>query len=326
MDILMSKKEILRRLNSLRIRPFGLTQRKYGITVKYFSENEEIPSKRIDYDVNVELSLDYNRGTLTVHKENIYYNQHQPDRINEILGDSMSKVLYPLQTIINEKGLTTSEILNHKEMMSRWELEKKKIVQNHQSDSLYSFFAAADKKLSDKTGVERSLKYDWFWNLFFHPKFIDYGEFRTTETSLNLSVIPYRPPVKFSGTQLIHKIPTKYHSFVIEFNSNEMAAHPYFIPRHYTHQSCFMSLKVIFDMDVYHHFPMHVQAYFEVYTKDWAGNKIFIKRINYTQFQENTGEYKDRKLDRDSPFITGGMVVSEPNPWGFYKNRYENDW
>jgi len=139
----------------------------------------------------VELSLEYNRGTLTVHKENIYYNQHQPDRINEILGESISKALYPLQTVINEKGLTTSEILNHKEMMSRWEMEKQKIVQNHQSDSLYSFFAAADKKLSDKTGVERSLKYDWFWNLFFHPKFIDYGEFRTTETSLNLSVIPF---------------------------------------------------------------------------------------------------------------------------------------
>lgn len=64
---------------------------------------------------------------------------------------------------------------------------------------------------------------------------------------------------------------------------------------------------------------MHIQAYFEVYSKDWAGNKIFIKRINYTQFQENTEEYKDQELDKTSPFITGGVVVSEPNKWGFIK-------
>lgn len=326
MDILMSKKEILRRLNTLRIKPSGLKERKYGISVKYFSGNEQIPSKRIDYDVNVNLSLEYNKGTLTIHKENIYYNQHQPDSINEILGDSISKALYPLQISINEKGLTTNEILNHKEIISRWEFEKQKILQNHQSDSLYDFFVTADQRFSDKTGLQRSLKNDWFWNLFFHSKFINYGDTRNTETSFHLSVVPYRPPLKFTGIQLIHKIPTKYHSFIIEFNSVEMAAHHYFTQKKHTGQEYFMSLKVIYDMDIYHHFPMHIQAYFEVYSKDWAGNKIFIKRINYTQFQENTEEYKDQELDKTSPFITGGVVVSEPNKWGFYKNTYENDW
>lgn len=322
----MSKKEILRRLNTIRIKPSGLSQRKYGVSVKYFSGDEQIPSKRIDYDITTNLNLEDYKGILTINKENIFYNQHLPDNINEILGDSLSKTLFPLQTYINEKGLSTNEIINHKEIISRWGKEKEKILQKHRSNSLDDFFLAADKKLANKVALERSLKYDWFWNLFFHPKFINYGDTRKTETTLNLSVIPYQSPLQFSGIQSINKIPTAYHSFIIEFNSFEIPAHPYFIPKNRLNKNYFMSLKVIFDIDVYNHFPMHIQAYFEVYFKDFNGNKTFVKRINYTQFQENAEEYIGKKLSKDSPFITGGLVISEPNKWGFYKNEYENDW
>ncbi len=325
MDIVMSKKEILRRLNSLRIKPAGLSPRKYGVSVKYFSGDEQVPSKRIDYDITAELNIEDYKGILKINKENIYYNQQQPDSINEVLGDALSKAIYPIRTSINEKGLCRDEILNHDEILTRWEHQKQKIRTKHRSDSLNDFFLTADKKISEKISLERSLKNDWFWNLFFHPRFINYGDSRKTETSLYLSVIPYTPPLKFSGIQSINKIPTRYHSFVLEFSSNELIAPSYFIPKNAV-ETCFMSLKVIFDMDLYHHFPMHIQAYFEVYSKNWAGEKNLIKKIEYTLFQENAEEYKYKTMDRDSPFITGGLVVTEPNKWGFYKNRFENDW
>ncbi|MEY8758276.1 hypothetical protein [Chryseobacterium tongliaoense] len=327
MGILMSKNEILRRLNTLRIKPSGLKQRKYGISVKYFSGEEQIPSKRIDYEVTTNLNLEYNKGILEINKENIFYDQHQPDHISEILANSISKSIYPLQTYINEKGISTNEILNHEEIKTRWAEEKLKISDKYESEALHDFFLAADDKLENKSGIEKSLQNDWFWNLFFHPRFIDYGETRTTETALFLPVIPYQPPVRFSGIQTINKIPTDYHSFVIGFESSERPADPYFIPKKWLDRtSCFMSLKVIFDLDLYYHFPMHIRAYFEVYSKDRQGNKVFIKKINYTQYQQETEKYKGMELDKNSPFITGGLVVSEPNPWGFYKNKYENDW
>jgi len=326
MDILMSKKEILRRLNSLRIQPDGLSQRKYGVSVKYFSGNEPIPDKRIDYEIAVDLELEHHRGILTIHKDHIFYNQHEPDGVNEILGNAISRAFYPIQTHLNEKGLTTNEILNHEDIKQRWEKEKARILEKYSSGPLNDFLLAADKKISNRSGLEQSLQFDWFWNLFFHPKFINYGEARKTETVLFLPVIPYQVPLRFQGIQTINKIPTDYHSFIIEFESREEPAHPYFIPKNAVHSNCFMTLKVIFDLDVYHHFPMHIRADFEVFSKDLTGNRNLIKKIKYTQFQQNTDGFRFMKLSPGSPFITGGLVVSEPNKWGFYKNKYENDW
>lgn len=326
MDILMSKKEILRRLNTLRIKPSGLKQRKYGISVKYFSSNEQTPSKRIDYELTTDLNIDDYKGILTINKENIFYNQHEPEGISEILNNSISNALYPIQTYLNEKGLSTNEIFNIEKIKERWKNEKSKLSENYSSEALDAFFKTVDQKFEDIPGLEKSLQNDWFWNLFFHPKFINYGDTRKKATALFLSIIPYQPAVRFPGIQTINKIPTDYHSFTIDFKSDELPADPYFIKSISRHTQYFMSLNVIFDLDLYHHFPMHIRAYFEVYSKDLNGNKIFIKKINYTQYQQNTEEFKDEKLDKNSPFITGGLVVSEPNKWGFYKNEYENDW
>jgi hypothetical protein len=326
MDILMSKREILRRLNSITIKPSGLKQRKYGISVKYFSNNEQNPYKRIDYELTTDLIIDGHEGVLTIDKKDIHYNQHKADNINEILGSSISKAFYPVKTHLNEKGLCTNEILNHEEIKERWKKEKSIILEKYNSEYLDNFFHEADKNFSNKYHLENSLQFDWFWNLFFHPKFINYGDTRQKETALFLSVVPYQFPVKFSGIQTIHKIPTDFHSFTIDFQSKEQKAHPYFISKKHKASNSFMTLKVVFELDLYHHFPMHIRADFEVFSKDQFGNKISIKKIKYTQFQQNTEDFKQMKLSNTSPFITGGLIVSEPNKWGFYKNKYENDW
>lgn len=322
----MPKKEILRRLNTLRIKPSGLQERKYGVSVKYFAGNEQTPSKRIDYEVTTDLIIDDYKGTLTIDKKNIHYNQHDPELTSEIFGSALSEALYPVQIYLNEKGLTTHEIINTEEIRERWKEEKERLSDKYSSDALETFFETVDKKLNDRSEIEKSLHHDWFWNLFFHPKFVDYGETRKTSCALFLSVIPYQPTLRFPGIQTIQKIPTDYHSFIIEFQSEELPADPYFISKHPGKTGAFMSLKVIFDLDLYNHFPMHTRAYFEVYTKDINGNKLIIKKIHYTQYQQNTEEFNNKELDKSSPFITGGLVVSEQKTWGFYKNEYENDW
>lgn len=327
MDVILSKKEILRRLNTLRINPLGLPSRKYGVSIKYFSNDEETPDKRVDYEITTELNLEYGKGFLTIDKKNIYFNQHQADNISELLAESISKSLYPVQTQINEKGTGTNEITNFDEIKTRWFHEKLKLSEKYSGHPLEKFLSAVDHKMENKKEIENGLHYDWFWNLFFHPKFIDYGDTRKTSTALFLAVIPYQNPLRFPGIQTIQKIPTDYHSFIIEFKSEEIPADLYFIPANAFNQDAYwMSLKVTFDLDVYHHFPMHTRAYFEVFTRDYSGEKKLIKRISYNQFQLHNGEYSDKKLSKDSPFITGGLVVSEPNKWGFYKNIYENDW
>ncbi|WP_284463853.1 hypothetical protein [Chryseobacterium sp.] len=327
-EIRLSKKEILGRLNSIKIKPSGLQQRRYGVSVKYFSGNEGSPSKRIDYTVTAHLNIEYGKGALSLNKENIFYNHHEADQISEIISSALSATVYPVEIDLNEKGTGTGEITNYSKIVERWNVQKSKLSEKYSSDDLTEFFTNFEKKLQNKTFIEQSLRYDWYWNLFFHPKFIHYGDTRSVARDLYLAVIPYQEPLKFSGIQTINKFPTDYHSFVIEFESLEILAPDYFYPKDHTREHpLFMTLKVIFDHDLYHHFPMHTRAYFEVFSKDRKGVKNFIKKIQYTQYQIGVDEYKNKVLDESSPFITGGLVKVPPNKWGFDNfERIENDW
>ena len=63
-ELRLTKKEIQNRLNTLKINPNGLQTRKYGVTTKYFSGNEESPDKRIAYEATVKLNINNRIGEL----------------------------------------------------------------------------------------------------------------------------------------------------------------------------------------------------------------------------------------------------------------------
>lgn len=327
-EIRLSKKEIQNRLNTLRIKPKGLELRKYGVTTKYFIKDETQWNKRVDYEATVSMNINNGIGEIEIHKENIFYNQHEPDWVNEILANAITKSLYPIRTHISEKGISSNEIINHSEIIKRWHSEKNTIYAKYASNDLDDFFEVTENTFTDKIKLERNLQHDWFWNLFFHPKFINYGDKRTAETDLYLAVIPYHSPVAFSGIQKIDKIPTDYHSFQITFQSHEKEAPMYFHPKNWKEEdNVFISLQVSFDCDLYHHFPMHTIANLEVYSKNWKGEKESISRTLFTMYQQNTKEYENKFLSADSPFITGGLVKLPPNKWGFDNfEKLENDW
>lgn len=327
-EIQLSKKELQYRLNSLRVKTQGLKPRKYGVSIKYFKDNLLLPDKRVDYIATAQLIVNSGIGEIEIHKENIFYNQHEPDLINEILATGITKSLYPIKTHINEKGISSNEIINHPEIIERWHSEKNTIYAKYASGDLDDFFELTENTFTNKVKLESSLQYDWFWNLFFHPKFINYGDKRTVETDLYLAVIPYQSPVLFSGIQKIEKIPTDYHSFQIRFQSNETRAPKYFYPKNSNSENkVFISLDVSFDFDLYYHFPMHTIANLQVYSKNFKGEKEIISRTQFTMFQQDTRIFEGMQLSNDSPFITGGLVKLPPNKWGFDNfENLENNW
>lgn len=327
-EIRLSKKEIQNRLNTLRIKPEGLEPRKYGVTTKYFIKNETQWSRRVDYEAIVSMNVRNGMGEIEIRKENVFYNQHEPNLVNEILANAITKSLYPIKTHINEKGISSNEIINHSDIIQRWHSEKNIILQKYASRDLDDFFEVTEKTYTNKAKLERNLQYDWFWNLFFHPKFINYRDKRTVETDLYLAVIPYQSPVLFSGIQKIEKIPTAYHSFQITFQSHEKEAPRYFYPINWKDENkVLMSLNVSFDLDLYYHFPMHTIANLEVYSKNWKDEKEIISRIQFTMYQQDTSMFEGMQLSNDSPFITGGLVKLPPNKWGFDNfENLENDW
>lgn len=324
----LDKKEIQRRLNSIRIKPEGLQPRKYGVSVKYFDGDNEKPTKRIDYKVIAEVKIEHGIGAISINKEEVFFNQAEPDRFHEILVAAISRSIYPVKVFYNEKGIASKEIINHKEISERWEKEKSAILEKYNSKSLDDFIQIAEEKLQNKDRLEKSLHYDCLWNLFFHPILMNYGERRSVENYLYLPIIPYQSPLRFHGIQTIEKIPTDYHSFKVNFESNELPAPKYFYPKNSPDDAKYwMSLTVYFDSDVYHHFPMHIRAYFEVYSKDWVGKNVTEKKIQFTMYQIGSEEYNGKTLSKDSPFISGGLVKLPPNKWGFDNfEKIENDW
>ncbi|MFV0531644.1 MAG: hypothetical protein ACK5MD_09450 [Flavobacteriales bacterium] len=180
-DNQLLKKDLQKRLNSIKIQPNGLDCRYYDVSTKYFINEDETPLKRVDYNVTVELKTTHGIGKIVIDKQNINYNQHKPDLINEIISDSISKSVYPIITHCNEKGISSNEILNMEDIRSRWKTEKKILLKKYNSTDLNDLFQKFEKKLQNKISLERSLQYDWFWNLFFHPKLINYGDRRTIE-------------------------------------------------------------------------------------------------------------------------------------------------
>lgn len=327
-EISLSKKEIIGRLNSIRVKPDDLLPRQYGISVKYYKNDENVPEKRIDYEAEISLEILHGTGEITINKKNVFYNQHEPDLINEIIADSISKSLYPVTHSYNEKGIVGKDIINHEEILKRWQDQKALILEKYSSEDLDAFFKVVDDKFVNKIKLQQSLNYDWFWNLFFHPILINYGERRKIETELFLAVIPYQLPLRFTGLQTIEKIPTDYHSFKVDFKSKELKSPRYFYPKKAEEElNLFMSLTVNFDFDLYHHFPMHIRAYFQVYSKNWEGKKVLSRRIEFTMYQTNSEIYKTKQLSEKSPFITGGLVKLPPNKWGFDNfEKIENDW
>lgn len=325
---LLDKKEIQRRLNSISIKPEGLKARTYGVSIKYFDYNQEKPTKRIDYKVAAEVNIENGVGVISINKEEIFFNQAEPDRFHEILGAAISRSIYPVKVFYNEKGIASKEIINHKEILECWEKEKSAILEKYNSKSLDDFIQVAEERIQNKQLVEKSLQYDWLWNLFFHPILMSYREKRSVENYLYLPIIPYQNSLRFSGVQTIEKIPTDYHSFKVNFESEELPAPKNFYPKNSPKDVVlWMSLKVHFDSDLYHHFPMHIRAYFELYSKDWEGKNVTERKIQFTMYQIGSEEYKGKILSDDSPFISGGLVKLPQNKWGFDNfEKIENDW
>jgi hypothetical protein len=279
-----------------------LKGRRYGVSVKYYSGIEETAHKRIDYDVEIKIEEHEKGWQIDIDKQNVFFNQHEPDLVNEILSQAVTKAIYPVQCVINHNGLPVRGITNHEEIIKRWQENKVKINDKYQGIATDNFINVVDQRINNKVTLEKSMKYDLFWNLFFHPKYLSYGERSSIRTDLHLAVVPYKFPVRFSGLQSFKPEVTSYNSVQVIFKSDDMEAPDFLVARLKNNRQKFnMKLDVSFDLDATHFFPMHTTCYFELFYKDQEQNIQTEKRIHFTMYQ----------LDHTSPFQEDSIIVEE---------------
>jgi hypothetical protein len=257
--------------------------RNYGVSVKYFKGEDATPYKRIDYDAKIGIAPDRN---IYIDKNNVYYNQHEPDTVSEIVASAFTKSIYPVKTTINGRGLSTLEVLNREEILQRFTGYKNELAEKYTGKHLEELMTKFEERLQQPRYLQNIFGNDWFCNLLFHPKILDYKENEDIDIRLALSVVPYGSPVIFEGKQKLTEQATYYDSHVITFNSKEQPAPAYFIPQKAnSNERYYVALNVIFDIDVHHNFSMHTRASLSVFSKDAKNNRKEIKRIEYAQYQ-----------------------------------------
>lgn len=306
----------LQKDNTLLLNLYGLKERQYGVSVKYYRNNENIPYKRVDYNSTVFINKHSNGWLIDINKENVYFNQHEPDLVSETISSLISKALYPVQTLVDISGNSLKGITNHYQILNRWEKNKSTIKNKYSGSATESLITAVDKKISNKVRFEQAMDYDIFWNLFFHPKYFSYTQKLSIETYLSIAVVPYQTPIEFSGRQRLHSEITNYNSIRLDFISDEIEAHSYFVPiENNPELKYLMRLKVYFDLDFHNFFPMHTRAYFEVFSKDDDGVESIFKKIQFTQYQTNTVDNIKHASKPKSMFeVTGNESKSQFKP------------
>ncbi|MDY3318249.1 hypothetical protein PG637_02355 [Riemerella anatipestifer] len=287
----------------------GLSYRDYGVSVKYFTKANERPSKRIDYSVKT-LVRPYKGEIylLDVFKNDIWFNQHEPDTISEVITNEISKSIYPISVSISERDFSVDEIANHLQILDRWKKNKCYLEEKFNTDVTRSFYQAFENAIQNKKYFLKSMQNDWFWNLLFHQNYIDYGHDNKVKTDLYLSIIPYDPPFKFKGVQTFDNIITNYNSIQIQFKSDDVATPDYFKSKildtsAINNNNLLMRINVFYDLDIYYHFPMHIRAYFEVFTLAPDGKETILHKIHYTQYQQNTHDNKTYTREKGSQFF-----------------------
>lgn len=81
-------------------------------------------SASIHYKLIAELKIVNGDGIVRLAKKNIFYNQHRPELINEIISDRISTSIFPIGSTINERGVSNYEVLNYEEITKRWKQSK----------------------------------------------------------------------------------------------------------------------------------------------------------------------------------------------------------
>jgi len=184
-------------LASFKFNPIDV-KRTYGVLLIF--KDEKQTKLQIHYEIDVICLEQVGRYYIfKINKKQVYINEKAPDTTIDELVERCGKVLYPLHIKVNSLGLATT-IMNHKEIIERWKMEKQKIKQSYQGKEVNLLLKNMDDVLQDRNQTsELFLERDWFMTLFFTPIYQN-----KKKDSTYFPLIPYTPTIAYEIKQ-IHK-------------------------------------------------------------------------------------------------------------------------
>ena len=209
--------------NPITFKPQPRSGRTYGVSVKYFGEDQIVPGKRVDFQVVVGIEQYKNEDRtwqVTIDRKELFINQHEPDLISEQLSSLAMSALYPIKVDVNHRNEIFRGVVNHPEILKRWAQVSEKIADKYAGNYSELFIKKMNDSLSDASEVERALGFDMFWSAFFHPQYLDYGPDLSRDLDFYFPVLPYKK-MRFSGKQILSAAYTDYGTYHIEFSAED---------------------------------------------------------------------------------------------------------
>jgi len=265
--------------------PKPRSSRSYGVTIKYYSEGNQEPAKRLDYQIHLQVNQfrDENKvWQLCFDKTELFIDRHEPDFVGEQLANIAMGAIYPLKVDVNSRNEIFRGIVNHGEILNRWKQVAEKISDKYEGRYADLYLEKMEKKISDRFEVEHALRADMFWNVFFHPQYLKYDGNLSQQSTLFFPVIAYKN-VAFEGIQSVEPNYTDYGTFKVNFFSESELTEEQKI-EFKQKGSLKMNLNAAFDLDQDGALLKHARVNWNLYEKE-KGEETSIKRIAFSAYE-----------------------------------------
>ena len=207
--------------NPITFHPRPRSSRKYGVSIKYFDEDLQAPSKRVDFQVTLGIEQYKNEERvwqLSIDRTELFINRHEPDLISEQLAALAMQALYPIKVDVNHRNQIFRGIANHGDILQRWASISEKIADKYAGDYSELFIRKMSDNISNASEIERALGFDMFWSVFFHPQYLNYDAELGQDIDFYFPILPYKK-MRFQGRQILETEYTEYGTYAVNFSS-----------------------------------------------------------------------------------------------------------
>jgi hypothetical protein len=128
---------------------------------------------------------------------NLYLNEEEVNEIADLLAYKTSKVLYPLQISVDEKG-KFNDIENLSVFKERWPAVKEEVYKEFDGETVDTYCEKIEKVINEPDAMNLYLKNDYFIRTLFFGGYQSFGQDYETEITESFPVVdnPVEPKYK----------------------------------------------------------------------------------------------------------------------------------
>jgi hypothetical protein len=178
-------------------------RRHYGVEINHHRGTD--PAVKIHYTIDAGISTRYNNQQaperiLHLNRHQVYINNEMPHSPADRLADVLGKTLYPLEIALADNH-SLYKLTNQEKIVQRYNAIARDLLAYYDSKLGRAALDAFSKNIFNPTRMRAALHGDWFIYLVFGGiLFCQYVKGYLQDGLFMLPVIPYRPPVVFTGS------------------------------------------------------------------------------------------------------------------------------